>query len=89
MNRIQKVLIIVIISFAILVAAGIVGFQYLFGLNWLDALYASILILTGIDLEATVTTDTQKWFVILYSIFSIILYLSMAQAAVAYLLTVV
>ena len=88
-ERVQKILILVIISFFILVAIGVIGFRYLFELNWLDSLYAAVLILTGIDLEATVITNGQKWFIIFYSILSIVIYLSMANTAIQYLFTLV
>lgn len=84
-ERSKRVLVIVIISFFILITIGIIGFSYLFGLNWFDSLYAATLVITGINIEVTAITTGQKWFVIIYSIFAVIIYLSMANAAIEYL----
>lgn len=88
-KKVQKVLLIAMISFFILITIGTVGFKFLFGLDWLDSLYAAILIITGIDIEATAITTGQKWFVIIYAIFAVIIYLSMANAAIEYLFFIV
>ena len=88
-ERIKRVLIIVIISFFLLITIGVVGFKYLFNLSWLDSLYAATLVITGINIESTAVTDGQKWFVIIYSIFAVVIYLSMANAAIEYLFAIV
>ena len=83
----QRVFIIVIIAFFILISIGTIGFKYMFNLDWLDALYAAALVITGINIEAEAVSAAQKWFVIIYSILAVVVYLSMASAAMDYLLT--
>lgn len=81
------IFIVIVIIFFILISAGTIGFKYLFNLEWLDALYAAALVITGINIEATAVTEGQKWFVIIYSIFAVVVYLSLASAAMDYVLS--
>lgn len=79
------VLFITIVIFLILIIIGIIGFIGLFDLYWLDALYVATLVLTGINVETNAISESQKWFIIIYSIFSIVIYLSLAGAALNYI----
>ena len=56
----------------------------MFDLTWVDALYASSLILTGIDIEVTPITNFQKIFIIFYALLTVTILLSMANVAVQY-----
>lgn len=79
-----KFLIIIILVFIVVIILGSIIFMFVFDLTWLDALYASSLILTGIDIEVTPITDMQKIFIIFYALVTVLILLSMANAAIAY-----
>lgn len=73
---------IMIISFFVVIILGTIGYVYIFGLSWLDALLNATLILTAIDtLERPITTG-QKWFVIIYALVAVILLLSLVNSAI-------
>lgn len=58
--------------------------MYLFDINWIYSLYASAMIMTGIDLEVNVTTDGQRLFIIIYAFVVIFLLLSMVNLGIQY-----
>lgn len=81
-ERIILLFIFTLILFLILILLGTVGYVYLFELNCLDAFYNASLILTTISLEVTPITDGQKVFIIIYSMVSVILFLSIVSGAI-------
>ncbi len=86
-ERLIKALFIMLFTFILLIIIGIVGFVYLFNTDALTALLYSTLILTGIDLETDPLTSGQKWFIIFYSIVSIIIFLSIANVTLQYMMS--
>ena len=79
-----RLLIIIILIFLVVIILGSLIFMFMFDLNWIDSVYAATLILTGIDIEVTVTTNTQKIFIIFYALLTVIILLSMANVAIQY-----
>ncbi len=78
-------IIIIFLLYLIVLLLGSLIFMFLFNLTWINAVYVATLIMTGIDLEVTVTTTGEKIFIIIFSIISVILLLSMANVALQYL----
>jgi hypothetical protein len=79
-------LIIITLIYIFVIIVGTIIFMYIFNLTWVDALYSSVLILTGIDIEVTPVTDGQKIFIVIYELFTIIILLSFVNVAVEYFL---
>lgn len=68
----------VVISFIIVVIIGIVGFAYIFKLNFIDALHNSSMYVTGMGPVASATTTGQKAFASFYSVLGGFLFLGVA-----------
>lgn len=81
------ILIIAVVSLLILLIFGTILFSSLFNLDGLDGLYAATLLTTSVDIKLQAETTGQKWFIIIYSILSIVVYLSLASASVNYFLS--
>ena len=65
---------ILLISFSLLV--GVLGYHFFARLNWIDSLYNSSMILTGMGPVAELTTSAAKVFASVYALFSGIAFLS-------------
>ena len=78
------ILVLIILVFIVTIILGSIIFMFMFDLTWIDALYASSLILTGIDIEVTPITNFQKIFIIFYALLTVTILLSMANVAVQY-----
>lgn len=81
-----KLLIILILIYIVIIIVGSIIFAFMFNLTWVDALYSSVLILTGIDIEVIPITDGQKIFIVFYALLTIIILLSFVNVAVEYFL---
>jgi hypothetical protein len=66
---------IVIIAFSLLI--GTVGYRYLGGLDWIDALHNAAMILTGMGPVNPMTTTSGKLFAVFYCLYSGITFLSL------------
>lgn len=75
-----------IILFIAIIIIGIMGFNLLFNLTFLDSLYQSLLILGGLSLEIKPVSDTQKIFLGLFAFISIACYLIIVGIIIAALL---
>ena len=64
----------VVISLSI----GAIGYHLTAGLGWLDALYNSSMILTGMGPVNVLTNDAAKWFASFYALYSGVAFLTMA-----------
>jgi hypothetical protein len=62
---------------------GMVGYHFTAGLNWLDALYNSSMILTGMGPVNVLTSDEAKWFASFYALYSGVAFLTMAGVLLA------
>jgi hypothetical protein len=51
-------------------AVGILGYHYLVGLGWLDALLNAAMILSGMGPMDSISTDQGKWFASIYALLS-------------------
>ncbi len=56
--------------------AGILGYHYIAGLSWLDALLNAAMILTGMGPVAPMVTPAAKLFASAYALFSGVVFLS-------------
>jgi hypothetical protein len=56
--------------------AGIAGYHYVAGLDWIDSLYNASMILTGMGPVTEMTTVSSKVFASVYALFSGIAFLS-------------
>jgi hypothetical protein len=65
---------ILLIGFSL--GIGILGYHYLNGLSWLDALVNASMILTGMGPVDPLKNDMAKWFASFYAIFSGVAFLS-------------
>lgn len=68
--------------FVIILCIGTIGYKYLFGLTWTNSIYSASLILTSISVESTPKTTAQKAFISIYSLISVIVFLSIASYAI-------
>lgn len=57
---------------------GTLGYHFTAGLGWLDALYNSSMILTGMGPVNILTNDAAKWFASFYALYSGVAFLTMA-----------
>jgi hypothetical protein len=57
---------------------GMMGYHFTAGLSWLDALYNSSMILTGMGPVNVLTNDAAKWFASFYALYSGVAFLTMA-----------
>ena len=62
---------------------GMAGYHFTAGLNWLDALYNSSMILTGMGPVNVLTSDEAKWFASFYALYSGVAFLTMAGVLLA------
>ncbi len=53
---------------------GAVGYHWLDGQSWVDAVLNSVMIMTGVGLEKELTNDASKNFTSLYALVSTIIY---------------
>jgi len=65
---------ILLIGFSL--GIGVIGYHFLDGLSWLDALLNAAMILTGMGPVDPMKTDEAKWFASFYAIFSGVAFLS-------------
>jgi hypothetical protein len=72
-------LLLIIVSLLI----GMLGYHYLNGLSWLDALVNASMILTGMGPVDPLTNDAAKWFASAYAIFSGVAFLSIIAVLLA------
>ena len=82
----RKIFMFTLFLYIVTIIIGTILYMILFDLEWLDALYSSILILTAISNEYEAITSAQKVFIIIYSIISVVILLSFANSASKYLL---
>jgi hypothetical protein len=71
--------ILVVISLLI----GMIGYHYSAGLSWLDSLYNSSMILTGMGPVNILNNDSAKWFASFYALYSGVAFLTMAGVLLA------
>lgn len=62
---------------------GMVGYHYTAGLSWLDSLYNSSMILTGMGPVNVLADDGAKWFASFYALYSGVAFLTMAGVLLA------
>ncbi len=67
-----------VVFVAISLMIGTLGYHYTAGLGWLDALYNSSMILTGMWPVNILTNDAAKWFASFYALYSGVAFLTMA-----------
>ena len=78
---IKRQLRFVLYSFVFVVISlliGAIGYHLTAGLGWLDALYNSSMILTGMGPVNVLTNDAAKWFASFYALYSGVAFLTMA-----------
>lgn len=63
---------------AISLSIGTIGYHLTAGLGWLDSLYNSSMILTGMGPVNILTNDAAKWFASFYALYSGVAFLTMA-----------
>ena len=71
----------VLVAFSLLM--GMIGYHYTAGLGWLDALYNSSMILTGMGPVNILSNDSAKWFASFYALYSGVAFLTMAGVLLA------
>ena len=64
-------------------ALGVLGYRFLAGLGWLDALLNASMILTGMGPVAPLTTPAAKIFASLYALFSGLVFITVIAVALA------
>lgn len=64
-------------------ALGVAGYHYINGLSWIDALYNSAMILTGMGPADQPKTDAAKLFATFYALYSGIAFLTMVAVIMA------
>lgn len=67
---------IFLIAFSLLI--GVIGYHYTGPMGWLDALYNSSMILTGMGPVNVITNDSGKWFASFYALYSGVAFLTTA-----------
>ncbi len=71
----------VLVVFSLLM--GMVGYHYTANLSWLDSLYNSSMILTGMGPVNILSNDSAKWFASFYALYSGVAFLTMAGVLLA------
>ncbi len=66
-----------ILSVAVALLAGVLGYRYLGGLGWIDSLLNASMILGGMGPVDTLKTDGAKIFASLYALFSGLLFIGL------------
>ena len=64
----------VVVGFGLLI--GVLGYRYIAGLGWIDALLNAAMILTGMGPVAPMTDTPSKLFATFYALFSGVVFLS-------------
>jgi len=67
-----------VVFVAISLMIGTLGYHFTAELGWLDALYNSSMILTGMGPVNMLTNDAAKWFASFYALYSGVAFLTMA-----------
>lgn len=62
---------------------GTLGYHWTEGLGWLDSLYNSSMILTGMGPVSILQHDSAKWFASFYALYSGVAFLTMAGILLA------
>ena len=70
-----------------LIIIGMIGYHYLFGLDWVDAFYSATLILTTINSDVKPKNNAQKIFIAFYALFSVLVFLTLATALYGKIIT--
>jgi hypothetical protein len=81
-----RVFLALCVAFAVLFVAlglGILGYHYLAGLGWLDALLNACMILTGMGPVNPITTPVAKIFASAYAIFSGVIFITVMAILLA------
>lgn len=66
----------------LLIVIGIIGYMSIFSLEFTEAVYNTVLVLTSIDTPTPAITSAQKVFIIIFAFISTILLLSVIIAAI-------
>lgn len=88
-EKYKRVLFFTVLLFFIVLIVGALLFQSLFDLDTIDAFYAAALVMTSIDVEPEVITTGQKLFVLIYALIVVIIFLSLANNAINYLVLLI
>ena len=68
-RRIIKNIVVAILVMAISLLIGVLGYHYTAGMEWIDALHNSAMILSGMGLVNTITSASGKIFSSAYALF--------------------
>jgi hypothetical protein len=84
-NKMRKDINIIIYSTLLwlyVLLLGSIGYYSLFDMDWLEAIYSATVNATGLQVEPPIVNNTQKIFVIIFSIVSIVILLAIANTAI-------
>ncbi|MDQ2985089.1 MAG: hypothetical protein M3R13_00010 [Armatimonadota bacterium] len=73
----------IIIIFAVALGIGTLGYHFIAGLEWVDALLDSSMILSGMGPVSDLHTDAAKLFASFYAVFSGIVFIGVAGLLIA------
>ena len=71
-----------IILFFVLIFLGTIGYKLLFDLSWMDAFYNAATIFSGGNKLDQPFTTGQKLFVVVYTLFATVIFISIAAHAI-------
>ena len=78
----------IVILFVVVFLFGVIGFRYLFDLNWHDAIYHAALTTSTLGVEIDEKTTTQKYFIAIYALMSGILFISLISAFIDHIVDI-
>jgi hypothetical protein len=81
-RRTRNVLVFSLILFVVVTFIGILGYRYLFGMEWFDSIYSAVVVLSTLSLEGRIGTPAQRIFIMFYSFVAGIVYLTIATHAI-------
>ncbi len=84
-TKVKRLLIWILLLFLIIF---IIGFKYLFDLDWHDAIYNAALTTSTLGVDINEKTKTQKYFIAFYALISGILFISLISAFIDHIVDV-
>lgn len=82
----KNILILLIIVFVIILFIGVIGYRYLFNLNWMDCFYNSSLIISTLNLSTVPMNDSQKVFIMIYSLIAGLTFITIASRSIGFII---
>lgn len=71
-NRRRQVLVWSLLLFMVVICIGIVGYRLFFDMDWIDATYSAVVVLSTLSLEGRIGNPAQKIFIMFYALIALL-----------------